>query len=82
MWCQCALSNIWITEPMSLPPNSTLIGSSVLTNTETDTDQLRPYRSELPTVAIGHIYVMHVMHPFSALTLLVGQQEGHPACKN
>ena len=22
------------------------------------------------------------MHAFSALTLLVGQQEGHPACKN
>jgi len=22
------------------------------------------------------------MYPFSALTLLVGRQEGHPACKN
>jgi len=22
-----------------------------------------------------------VLYPFSALTLLVGQQEGHPACK-
>jgi len=22
------------------------------------------------------------MHAFSALTLLVGQQEGHPTCKN
>jgi len=25
-------------------------------------------------------FFLHV-HPFSALTLLVGRQEGHPACK-
>ena len=27
---------------------------------------------------VGHI---HVFHAFSALTLLVGRQEEHPACK-
>ena len=26
-------------------------------------------------------YVYNVGYPFSALTLLVGWQEGHPACK-
>ena len=26
-------------------------------------------------------YVICVCYPFSALTLLVGRQEGHPACK-
>jgi len=26
-------------------------------------------------------YFYHVFIPFSALTLLVGRQEGHPACK-
>jgi len=25
---------------------------------------------------------VHELFAFSALTLLVGQQEGHPACKN
>jgi len=25
---------------------------------------------------------MFLLFPFSALTLLVGQQEGHPVCKN
>ena len=29
-----------------------------------------------------HIYYTNQYHPFSALTLLVGRQEGHPACKN
>jgi len=29
-------------------------------------------------VFFSHIFFL----PFSALTLLVGQQEGHPACKN
>jgi len=28
------------------------------------------------------IYSMSMVDAFSALTLLVGQQEGHPACKN
>ena len=28
------------------------------------------------------LLVMLVMCSFSALTLLVGRQEGHPACKN
>jgi len=27
------------------------------------------------------IFVMHSKYAFSALTLLVGRQEGHPACK-
>jgi len=27
-------------------------------------------------------YLLIIEHAFSALTLLVGQQEGHPACKN
>jgi len=26
------------------------------------------------------VFIVH--YPFSALTLLVGRQEGHPACKN
>jgi len=26
-------------------------------------------------------HIVYVYYPFSALTLLVGQQEGHPACK-
>ena len=36
-----------------------------------------PNRARL--VDLPHIFVLQV---FSALTLLVGQQEGHPACKN
>ena len=28
------------------------------------------------------ILIHNVYYPFSTLTLLVGQQEGHPACKN
>ena len=28
------------------------------------------------------IVLIHVQRAFSALTLLVGRQEGHPACKN
>jgi len=28
------------------------------------------------------IYFYFSAYPFSALTLLVGRQEGHPACKN
>jgi len=35
-----------------------------------------PNRARL--VDLPHIFVLQV---FSALTLLVGQQEGHPACK-
>ena len=31
--------------------------------------------------AVKQVYVV-VVNPFSALTLLVGRQEGHPACKN
>ena len=27
-------------------------------------------------------YVISACYPFSALTLLVGRQEGHPACKS
>jgi len=27
-------------------------------------------------------FTVPLLHPFSALTLLVGWQEGHPACKN
>ena len=27
------------------------------------------------------IVIIVMLHPFSALTLLVGRQEGHPACK-
>jgi len=30
---------------------------------------------------IPSIYSLLFFYPFSALTLLVGQQEGHPACK-
>ena len=26
-------------------------------------------------------YTVHCVYPFSAMTLLVGRQEGHPACK-
>jgi len=29
----------------------------------------------------GKINPFSALHPFSALTLLVGRQEGHPACK-
>ena len=29
-----------------------------------------------------HCMLMYVMYAFSASTLLVGRQEGHPACKN
>ena len=28
------------------------------------------------------LYKLYILFAFSALTLLVGQQEGHPACKN
>jgi len=28
------------------------------------------------------IYILEIALAFSALTLLVGRQEGHPACKN
>ena len=31
--------------------------------------------------AIIFVHVLHMLHAFSALTLLVGRQEGHPACK-
>ena len=37
-----------------------------------------------PCYIIGHIYFITIgwnKFAFSALTLLVGQQEGHPACK-
>jgi len=31
--------------------------------------------------SIVHALNINISIPFSALTLLVGQQEGHPACK-
>jgi len=31
------------------------------------------------SIALNYVLLVHA---FSALTLLVGQQEGHPACKN
>ena len=38
------------------------------------------------TVILGYVFKAYILHPapfaFSALTLLVGQHEGHPACKN
>ena len=33
------------------------------------------------SVSLGFLYVYCCLFPFSALTLLVGQQEGHPTCK-
>ena len=34
------------------------------------------------SLPIQHFYIFtYPIHPFSALTLLVGWQEGHPACK-
>ena len=33
-------------------------------------------------LAIYIYYLYHCCFAFSAFTLLVGQQEGHPACKN
>jgi len=40
-------------------------------------------RIVLPGDALWKGYALQVCHlmPMSALTLLVGQQEGHPACK-
>ena len=34
-----------------------------------------------PLAAKGQLTYMYVCNAFSALTLLVGWQEGHPACK-
>jgi len=31
---------------------------------------------------MGEVFVLSLGLAFSALTLLVGRQEGHPACKN
>jgi len=34
-------------------------------------------------IKIINVFVLHLyLYAFSALTLLVGRQEGHPACKN
>ena len=35
----------------------------------------------LSNTTVSVIYASILTHPFSALTLLVGRQEGHPACK-
>jgi len=35
----------------------------------------------LPSVLVPSVLVPSVLGAFSALTLLVGRQEGHPACK-
>ena len=32
-------------------------------------------------VCVNNSYLLHCCHTFSALTLLVGRQEGHPVCK-
>ena len=40
--------------------------------------QCHPVTAWLPTV---NLLLNWFVYPFSALTLLVGRQEGHPACK-
>ena len=45
--------------------------------------QKKPQQLQLHTNAIVDNGIMYVgLDAFSALTLLVGRQEGHPACKN
>jgi len=45
----------------------------------TEMVQVTPLRR---TLVVFSLIRMHALVAFSALTLLVGQQEGHPACKN
>jgi len=45
-------------------------------------DQQRHVPTTLPSTSTGWDYFAFVLFSVSALTLLVGQQEGHPACKN
>jgi len=41
-----------------------------------------PFRGETPSHRVSELWWLEVLFSFSALTLLVGHQEEHPACKN
>jgi len=43
--------------------------------------EMREFRVRAGSVSEVSIRVRNRVHTFSALTLLVGRQEGHPACK-
>jgi len=40
------------------------------------------FTPEVFTILLELLHLLSDCCPFSALTLLVGRQEGHPACKN
>ena len=44
---------------------------------------LKAIFQEIPSLPVAHmVFILHLnVFPFSALTLLIGRQEGHPACK-
>ena len=49
---------------------------------EVKQENLGVVKQESDDVCCVLLYLVHHYSAFSALTLLVGRQEGHPACKN